>query len=159
MLHVSNGFRPEEAPFNFLLLTYNGEVTKMIRPWVADLKIPRHTFHRYCYRYQYLNVSRWSIIRCSYDEHSNFFWGKVTWRDLVIWHWVTRLGNFQNMCGKKCMNRFVNPAALRAAVFLDICDEPEWGVWPPLGFSQRQIFEKSGVYQMFIHFCPHMLNL
>ena len=38
------------------------------------------TFHRYWYGYQSLKVSRWSVIRCSYDEHSIFFlrWGHLT---------------------------------------------------------------------------------
>ena len=37
----SNGFRPKEAPFIFLPLTYNGEITKLTWPWVTDIKIPR----------------------------------------------------------------------------------------------------------------------
>ena len=40
-LSVSNGFRPREAPFNFLPLTYNGEVAKLSWPWVTDIKVAR----------------------------------------------------------------------------------------------------------------------
>ena len=81
---VSNGFRPKEATFNFPPLTYNGEVTKLTWPWVTVIKIPRYVLYRYCYGYQSLKVSRWSVIQHSYDEHSNFFWGEVTWRDLTL---------------------------------------------------------------------------
>ena len=97
-LSVSNGFRPEEVPFNFLLLTCNDEVVKLTWPWVTHIKISRYTFYRCCYGCQSLNVSRWSVIRCSYDEH--FLLGEVTWRDLVTWPWATWVWHFPNMCGK-----------------------------------------------------------
>ena len=82
---VSNGFRPKEAPFIFLPLTNNGRVAKLTWTKVTGIKIQRNTFHRYRYGYKSLKVSRWSVIRCSYDEHSNIFWDEVTWRDLVTW--------------------------------------------------------------------------
>ena len=75
---ISNGYRPKEVPFNFPPLTYNGEDTKLTSPWVTDVKILRYTFYRYFYGYQSLKVSRLSISRYSYDEHSNCFWGEVT---------------------------------------------------------------------------------
>ena len=45
---VSNSFISKEALFNFLPLTYNGEVAKLTWSWVTDIKITRHTFYRYC---------------------------------------------------------------------------------------------------------------
>ena len=86
---VLNGFLLKEAPFIFLRLTYNGEVAKLTWPWVMNIDIPRYTFYRYWYRHQLLNVWRWWGVWCSYDEHSNFFWGEFTWRDLVTWPWAT----------------------------------------------------------------------
>ena len=60
--------------FFFHWLRYNGEVTKFI-------------FHRYWYGYQSLKVSRQTFSRSSFDEHSNFLWGEVTyvtwWPDLA----------------------------------------------------------------------------
>ena len=47
-LNVSNGFLPKEPPFNFLPLTYNGEVAKLTWPWVMNIEIPRYTFYTYC---------------------------------------------------------------------------------------------------------------
>ena len=56
---------------------------------------------RYCYSYQSLKVLRRSFGRCRYDEHSNFFfWGEVTWRDLVTWHWAIWVWNLHNMCAQ-----------------------------------------------------------
>ena len=78
----SNGFRPKEVPFNFLPLTYNGEVAKLTSLRITDIKILRLTFYRYCYGNQLLKISRWSIIWCSYDEHSNLFWPVTWWPDL-----------------------------------------------------------------------------
>ena len=45
--------------------------------------------YSYYYSYQSLKISRQSLSRCSYHENSNFFWGEVTWRDLVTWSWAT----------------------------------------------------------------------
>ena len=78
----------------------NGEVAKLTWTSVTDIKIPRYTFHRYCYGYQSLKVSKWSVIWCSYDQHSNFFLGEATCRDLVTWHWPTWFWNFHKVCGK-----------------------------------------------------------
>ena len=94
----------------------NREVAKLTWPWVF-INIPRYTFYRYWYGYQSLNVSRWSVIRCSSDEHSNLFWGEVTWRDLVTWPWVTWVRNFHKVCGKDVWTAVPKTVALRAAVF------------------------------------------
>ena len=76
------------------------EVAKLTWLWVTDTKTPWCTFYRYCNGYQSLKVSWWSAIRWCYDDHSNFFWCEVTWRDLVTWLWVTWVWNFHNMCRK-----------------------------------------------------------
>ena len=53
--------------------------------------------------YQMLKVSRWLSIWCRYDEHSNFFWGEVTWRDLTL----SDLGlKFSQHMRKRCINRY-----------------------------------------------------
>ena len=64
----------------------------------------------------------WSGIRCSYDEHSNFFGGEVTEpeRDLVTWALVTWIRHFHNMCGNDVWTDMPKTAARNAAVFLDI---------------------------------------
>ena len=74
-------------------------------------------FHRYCYGYQSLKVSRQSFCRCSFDEHSKFLWGEDTWRDLVSWPCVTWVWNFHNICGKDVWQGVPKTAALRPAVF------------------------------------------
>ena len=116
---VSNGFRPKEVPFIFLPLTYNGEVAKLnwclVTP--TDIKTPRYTFYRYWYGYQSLIVSRWSVLWCSYDEHSNFLWGEVNWRDLVTWPWVTWVWHFYKVCRKDVKPGVPKTAALCDAVF------------------------------------------
>ena len=74
MIYVQKG----AFQYSPIALAYNGEVAKLTWPWVTDIKIPSR-----------------------YDEHSNFFWGEVTWRpgDLTLidltWVW-----KFHNMCGK-----------------------------------------------------------
>ena len=57
---------------------------------------------------------RRSVSRCSYDEHSNFFWGEVTWCDLVTWPWVNWVWKFLT-CAEKIMNTCVKnvPTFLR----------------------------------------------
>ena len=77
------------------------EVAKLTWPLVTDIKILIYTFYRYGYEYQSLKLSRRSVIWCSYDEHSKFFfWSEVTWRDLMTWPWVTWVRNFYKVCGK-----------------------------------------------------------
>ena len=84
---VSNGFRPKVA----LIMDFNGEVTKLTWPEVADIKILRFTLYSYCYGYQSLKVARRSVSRCISDEHENFLrWGHLalpgdlTLRDLGL---------------------------------------------------------------------------
>ena len=89
-------FSSKRDAFNFLPLTYNGEVTKMTS--ISKLCLKKN--YRHCFLYQSLKLLRQSFSRCSFDEHTNFLWGEVTWRDLVNWPCVTRIQNFYNICGK-----------------------------------------------------------
>ena len=82
------------------LFVYIKERSKNWPDIVTAIEIPRHIFYRYRYGYQSLKVSTWSVIRYSYDEHSNFFLGEVTWRDLVTWPSVIWVWNFHKVCGK-----------------------------------------------------------
>ena len=85
---------------SFFPLTSNGDVAKLTWSWSQRYQNSEIYIHyRYWYGYQSLKVSRWLCIRCSYDEHSNFFWGETTWRDLVTWSWVIWAWNFY-MCEK-----------------------------------------------------------
>ena len=117
---VLNDFRPKEAPFMFLLLTYNGEVAKLTWPWVAHIKIPRYTFHRYWYGYPSLKVSRQSFSRCSFDKQTLYRWGHLTWpgdltlRDLDL--------KFSQHMQKRCMNRYTKNGGA-----LDIRVKPDGG--------------------------------
>ena len=97
---VLNGFRLKEAPFNFLPLTHNGKVAKLTWLWVTDIKIQKLIFHRYCDRYHSLKVSRWSIIRCRYDEHLTF--SDVRSRDVTGWPELEWPGSeIFTICAKK----------------------------------------------------------
>ena len=68
-----------------------------LRPPISKF-LDMHLIH--CYLYQSLKLSRQSFSRCSFEEHSNFVWGEVTWRNLVTWPCVTWVLNFNNMRGK-----------------------------------------------------------
>ena len=118
-------FCAKEAPLIFLPLTYNGKAAKLAWPLVTDIKNPRYKSHRYWYGYQSLKVSRWSVIRCSYDEHLNF-WCEITWRGLLTWPWVTWFWNFHQVCGKDVWTGVSKTAARSAAVFY-IYFRKAWG--------------------------------
>ena len=64
-------------------LISNGKVAKWTWPWVTDIKIPGYTFYTSSYGYQSLEVSKWSAIRCSHDEHSTF--SEVRSLDVTWW--------------------------------------------------------------------------
>ena len=85
-------FRLKEASFNFL----PWHMMDRSQNW-PNLRSPKWKFRdihfRYCYGYQSLKVSRLSVTRRGYDEHSNFCWGEDTWRDLVTWPWTTWVCN------------------------------------------------------------------
>ena len=62
----------------------------------------------------------------TYAEHSNLFWGEVTWRGLVTWPWAAWIWNFhvRKWCLNKCAENGSAPV-----FFLDICERPQ-GVRP-----------------------------
>ena len=73
---------------------------------VTDMEIPRHKF----YSILLLNINCRKFhgdsslsVAMSYDEHSNFSGGEVTWRDLFTWPWGP--GSEIFTCAKKCINR------------------------------------------------------
>ena len=84
------------------LIMERSQIWRLTWPWITDIKIPRYTFIDVVTILITVskNVLRWLVIWYSYDEHSNFFWGEVTWLDLVTWIWVTGFWNLRNMCGK-----------------------------------------------------------
>ena len=101
----------------FSPIDFDGEVAKLTWPWIIDIKIPRYKFYQNWYGYQSLKVSRWSGIRCSYDEHSNFSELRsldVTWSDLTLNAWVW---NFHNMCGKDVWTGVQKTVAIHTPVF------------------------------------------
>ena len=87
--------------------------------WYQNTK----TNYRYCYGYQSLKISRWSVIRCSYDEHSNFLWGELTWRDLTL----SDLGlKFLQYMRTRYMNRFAKNGGAEVPPFM-IYLRKTWG--------------------------------
>ena len=118
---VKNGFRPKQAPFNFLRLTYNGEVTKLNWPKVTDIKILRLTFCRYLLLL--VGIKPWkmqgnrSVGVATLSIY--FLWGEVTCRDLLTWPRVIWVWNFYNICGKDKHNECTKEsgAYIRAVVF------------------------------------------
>ena len=108
--------------------------------WVTDINIPRYTLYIYCSGYQSLKVSKWLVIPCSYDERLHYFIGEFTWRDLVTWSWMTWVWTF-HMCRKDVETGGTKTAALRTAVFLDICEKLGGSVQTPparRGLTGRQ---------------------
>ena len=85
-----------------------------------DLRSPISKFRDIRFIDTGTDINRWkfqSVTWCSYDENSKFFWGEVTWSDLVTWPWVTWVRNFHKVCGKGVWTAVPKTAALRAAVF------------------------------------------
>ena len=96
------------------------------------------------YRYQLLKVSRWSGIWCSYDDHANFFWGEVTWRDQTM----SDLGLKFSHVRKRCMNRY----AKNGGCFLDRYLRKTWRrvfKYPP---ARRGLIPGYGLRVNVFHF-------
>ena len=101
--------------------------------------IPKSEINSYSY-YQIAilitSINFWKFqchrsVGVAMTRHSNFFWGKLTWRDLVARPWVTLVWKFHNMYGKRCMNRCAkkkNSDALRRCVW-DIREKKKQGVF------------------------------
>ena len=91
-----------------------------------DLKSPIAKFRDICFIYKSLKVSRWSLIRCSYYEHSNLFWGEVNWCDLLTWSWVTLVSNFHKMCGKDVWTGMPKKVARAPPFFILTLEERDY---------------------------------
>ena len=91
---------------------------------------------------------RWSVIRCSYDDHSNLFWGEVTWRDLVTWPWVTWVWNWYKMCGKDVWTG-VPKRRRRAPPFFEISPKPLRGCLNIPGPARSYSIRSFAALQLF----------
>ena len=104
---VLNGFRPKQAPFNFLQLTYNGEVAKLVWPWITNIKISRYTFHKFIDTVTDIN-------RCKFQGDRSFGVAMMNIktfsevRSLAVTWWpdLECLGlKLSQYVRKRCMNR------------------------------------------------------
>ena len=84
-----------------------------------------------------------SVIRCSYGEHSNFFWGEVTWHDLVTWPWVIWVWNLRT-CAEKAYKQVCQ-----------ICEKTWWGGVQHSPPARQGSIIKSNLYRSACLPCNH----
>jgi len=83
-LEWSEAYSRNRKHFNISPSTYNGEGDVIDLTLGRGIQNPRYANFRLWWPYQIVKVVKWSTASCGWGTISKYFWGWVTWPDVIL---------------------------------------------------------------------------